>query len=111
MSDMPIGFCVDPADNVATLLSDAQPGDARLVGVPGRERVAITEAVRRGHKIALTPIAEGMAVIKYNVPIGYARTDIAAGNWVHLHNCQSRVDERSSSLDPQTGAPTDVHYE
>jgi hypothetical protein len=30
---------------------------------------------------------------------------------VHLHNCQSQLDERSSTLDLHTGLPGDTRYE
>jgi hypothetical protein len=43
--------------------------------------------------------------------IGSASRDIAPGEWVHLHNCVSRFDERSKTLDVQTGAVTDTIYE
>jgi altronate dehydratase small subunit len=44
------------------------------------------------------------------VPIGIATTAIEPGAWVHLHNCRSRVDERSSHLDLKTGAALDTAY-
>ncbi len=46
--------------------------------------------------------------MKYGVSIGYATTPIRAGQWVHLHNCASYFDERSNTLDGQTGAPTET---
>lgn len=42
--------------------------------------------IPRGHKIALTDIPEGSPIIKYGNPIGYAKCDIHAGEWVHTHN-------------------------
>lgn len=39
-----------------------------------------------GHKVAVRPIAGGQAVRKYGHVIGYATTDIAAGEHVHTHN-------------------------
>jgi len=30
---------------------------------------------------------------------------------VHLHNCGSRLDERSNAFDVHTGVPEDVTYE
>jgi hypothetical protein len=42
-------------------------------------------------------------VIKYGVTIGLATRDIDAGEWVHLHNCRSLLDEGSSTLDLHTG--------
>src|SRR5258706_15182646 len=39
-----------------------------------------------GHKIAIAPIGEGMAVRKYGQIIGFAREIIAPGEHVHIHN-------------------------
>ena len=70
---------IDPQDNVATLLADACAGD--IV-----EGVTLIAAVARGHKVALSPIAAGDAVIKYGFPIGRATTTIAPGEHVHSAN-------------------------
>ena len=43
--------------------------------------------------------------------IGIANAAIEIGDWVHLHNCRSQVDERSNSLDVDTGAAADTIYE
>jgi hypothetical protein len=105
---MPLALCVHRDDNVATLLDDASPGPISLLGeAPATETLA-TEAVSRGHKIALSPLSAGAAVIKYGVTIGHATRDIPAGAWVHTHNCASRLDARSATLDRHTGAPTDT---
>ena len=55
-------------------------------------------------------VAAGGTVVKSGVTIGTAGADIAAGAWVHTHNCHSRFDERSATLDRHTGAPTDIRY-
>jgi len=46
-------------------------------------------------------------VVKFGARIGRATRPIAAGEWVHLHNLASDLDERSGSLDLHTGAPGD----
>jgi galactarate dehydratase len=43
----------------------------------------LTDKVPQGHKLALVDIAAGEPVRRYNVAIGYAMRDIAAGSWVH----------------------------
>ena len=60
---------------------------------------------------ALADIPAGAAIIKFGVVIGLAIADIRAGQWIHLHNCRSQVDERSGTLDNETGAPTDTTYQ
>ena len=94
---------------MATLLDDAPAGPVALLGAVGAvTAVVATESVARAHKIALADLAQGEAVVKYGVPIGRATRPIPRGAWVHLHNLASALDERSSSLDLHTGAPTDT---
>jgi len=92
-------------------LEDAAPGPVSLLGESPRESAVAAEAVARGHKIALVPIAAGAAVVKFGVAIGRATSDIPAGAWVHTHNCASPLDPRSATLDRNTGAPTDTRYD
>ncbi|PKU26181.1 UxaA family hydrolase [Telmatospirillum siberiense] len=106
-----ICFRIHPQDNVATLLSDAPPGDVPVWGGGEATTVRLTEAVELGHKVALADIPAGKTIVKFGVPIGTACRDIARGAWVHLHNCRSNFDTRSSTLDPHSGAATDMKYE
>ena len=65
---------IHPDDNVAVALSS----DA---GAPF------------GHKLALTDIPKGGAVIKYGFRIGRAGEDIKAGQHVHTHNLRTGLGE------------------
>ncbi len=103
-------FQVNPADNVATALDDLAPGQVTVLGASAGTVVAAAEEILLGHKIALRTIVDGEAIVKFGVPIGIATTAIAQGAWVHLHNCRSQVDERSSHLDVKTGAALDTTY-
>jgi hypothetical protein len=104
-------FQVHPADNVATLLDDARPGPVTVSGGGDSLVIEVTRPVALAHKIALREIPEGGPVIKYGVQIGIATRRIRPGEWVHLHNCRSAQDERSSTLDVESGATTDTPYE
>lgn len=106
-------YRIHSLDNVCTALSTLLPGDIRVVGSSnGRDDcIGIREEIAQGHKLSAQDIAEGEPIIKYGVVIGIATRAIVKGEWVHLHNCKSRYDERSSTLDPQSGAPTDTSYE
>jgi altronate dehydratase small subunit len=105
-------FCINSEDNVATLLDDARPGDiVRILGASKVSESSSRDAIMLGHKIALRNIAAGEPIVKFGVQIGRASCDIAAGEWVHLHNCTSNFDERSQTLDLHTGAATDTKYE
>lgn len=104
-------FQVHPKDNVATLLDDAPSGPVEITGPETPLVVTVRRPVAMAHKIALRPIAEGDPVVKYGVQIGIATREIQPGEWVHLHNCRSALDERSSTLDVESGAATDMPYE
>jgi altronate dehydratase len=68
-------------DNVAIALVDI----ARHASPDGFLQ-PVKDAVPRGHKIALAPIARGEQVIRYGQIIGQATEDIATGAHVHSHN-------------------------
>jgi altronate dehydratase small subunit len=110
MSRMPSrAFQLHASDNVATLIDDAQPGPVQCVGeVSTPNPVLATEPINRGHKIALADLPAGAAVLKFGVRIGHTTQPVARGAWVHLHNLASDLDERSSSLELHSGAPTDT---
>ena len=81
---------IHPADNVAVALEDIAKGEALEVqGV----KVTAAEDVKRGHKLALAPIAEGGQIVKYGCVIGLAKTPIATGQWVHTHNVRTGLSE------------------
>ena len=67
------------ADNVVIALADLAAG----VDADG---VVTTQAIPRGHKVAVGPIAQGQMVLRYGQIIGQATHDIAAGAHVHVHN-------------------------
>jgi altronate dehydratase small subunit len=99
-------FKVHASDNVATLLGDAaQDAIVSVVGPGSHSELSARERIAMGHKIALDAISEGAPVTKFGVVIGIATRRIEPGEWVHLHNCRSQLDERSGSFDLQTGAP------
>ena len=81
---------IHPHDNVAVALGDLKAGEEFSVDALN---VTAAEDIARGHKIALLPIPEGEAVIKYGNPIGLAKTDIPAGAWVHVHNVRTGLSE------------------
>ena len=66
---------ISAADNVATALEPLSPGTV----LNGAASLTVRDAIPRGHKIALRPIAAGSSVMKYGSPIGVAIADIPAG--------------------------------
>jgi hypothetical protein len=103
-------FQVNALDNVATALDDLSVGPVTVLGVGAEHKLSAVEPIALGHKIALREIAADEAIVKYGVRIGWATQRIAEGGWVHLQNCRSGVDERSSHLDVKTGAALDTVY-
>jgi galactarate dehydratase len=79
MTRDPLYITMHPADNVAIVANDG----GLPAGTMFPSGLALREQVPQGHKVALADIAQGAAVRRYNVTIGYALKDIPAGNWVH----------------------------
>lgn len=104
---MTTAFRIHADDNVATLLGDGEG----VVTLIGDGEAVLNEPVAMGHKVALVDIPQGSAVVKFGIPIGHASTAIRMGDWVHLHNCTSRFDERSGGFDVITGAAKDMAYD
>jgi galactarate dehydratase len=77
-ADAPRYILMHGNDNVAIVVNDGglPPGTVFPDGLTLRDRVP------QGHKIALRDIAQGAAIVRYDVPIGYAVRDIAAGSWI-----------------------------
>ena len=100
-------FQIQLNDNVATLLDDANAGEIEILGAQPT-KIQSLEKISRGHKIALRDISTNEAVTKFGVRIGHATKPIARGEWVHLHNLASDLDERSGTLDLHSGVPTDT---
>lgn len=71
---------LSPADNVVTAITALAIGDD-----------GATSQIPTGHKMATEAIARGAPVLKYAQVIGYAATDIAAGDHVHVHNLEFRA--------------------
>jgi hypothetical protein len=104
-------FQVDKADNVATMLCDAKAGDLIVVqGAAAAKRLQARDSISLGHKVAIAEVSAGDFVVKYGVRIGIATQSVKPGEWIHLHNCRSQVDERSGLLDKVTGATQDTPY-
>ena len=70
---------VHERDNVAIVVNEG--------GLPAGAKFAsgleLREAVPEAHKVALIDLAEGDAILRYGVAIGYANRAIARGSWVH----------------------------
>ena len=70
------------------------PGDSIVIaratllpGTPVAEGVGAATRIPAGHKVAIRPHAPGEAIRRYGQIIGFAAAPIAAGEHVHVHNC------------------------
>ncbi|MBX3586905.1 MAG: galactarate dehydratase [Ramlibacter sp.] len=75
----PLSIRMHAADNVAIVANDG----GLPAGTVMADGLVLRDKVPQGHKVALTDIAQGEAVRRYNVVIGRAAKPIAAGSWVH----------------------------
>jgi (2R)-sulfolactate sulfo-lyase subunit alpha len=83
---------MEPKDNVATLLADAEKGEVVTVTSPSGKTTIDLRARQHipfGHKIALVKIEKDEKVIKYGEVIGETTTPIEQGEHVHVHNVRS----------------------
>lgn len=75
----PHRIAMHPADNVAIVANDG--------GLPAGTRftdgLTLVEAIPQGHKLALTDLAEGDAIRRYNVVIGHAAQALPRGSWIN----------------------------
>ena len=69
-------------DNVVVAARPIAAGDC----IDGNVLTA-RQDVPAGHKVAVEPIAKCQPIRKFSQIIGFASTDIAAGEHVHVHNC------------------------
>lgn len=74
---------IHPSDNVVVATEALSAGTRIDIDGVG---VTLSADVPAGHKIALTALAPGDAVVKYGFPIGRVTAPVAAGEWIHSHN-------------------------
>ena len=82
---------LDPADDVAVLISPVEAGAFVKVGRPdGALALRARQALPMGHKIALHALPAGSPVRKYGEVIGCLTQPVAPGDHVHIHNLASQ---------------------
>ena len=75
-------------DNVAVALQDLPAGT--LLDIEGQQ-LKLKQDIGRGHKFALSAIAENQDVIKYGYPIGHALCHVEPGEHIHTHNVKTNL--------------------
>ena len=79
---------INPADSVVVCLQPKKKGD---IIEAGDERATLNQDVPAGHKVLLRDVKAGEDIIKYGYPIGHARHDLKAGDWVNEDNLQTNL--------------------
>ena len=74
----PLYIRMHPNDNVAIVVNDG----GLPAGAVFPDGLVLVDAVPQGHKVALADLAEGQAVTRYNVTIGFAARALPRGSWV-----------------------------
>lgn len=82
---------INKKDNVIVALSPINSNTELLL--ENETTILSKEPIPAGHKMAITDIKKGAEVTKYGYRIGYAKEDIAAGEWVHTHNLRTGLGE------------------
>lgn len=79
---------INQEDNVAVALRPIEKGETLdIAGTP----VTAAEEIPQGHKMAIRDIKSGEAVVKYGCSIGFAKEDVQAGGWIHVHNLKTAL--------------------
>ena len=72
-----------PEDDVAVARVELSAG---TILEDGAARIGVRQDIKPGHKVARRAIRSGQPVRRYGQVIGFATTDIAAGDHVHTQN-------------------------
>ncbi|WP_373325525.1 galactarate dehydratase [Sporomusa paucivorans] len=76
--EAPLYIKVHTADNVAIIVNTGGLPEGTVFPCG----LALTEHVPQGHKVALTDLPQGEAIIRYGEIIGYAVRPITQGSWI-----------------------------
>jgi altronate hydrolase len=94
-----------PADDVVIAKADLAAG--ATVSVSSLE-IEVRQSVKAGHKIALRAKSAGSPLRRYGQVIGFATTDIAQGDHVHLHNLTQATGAEGYEVG-EDSRPVDYH--
>jgi len=79
---------INPADSVVVCLQPKKKGE--IIDIDGRQ-VTLNQDTPAGHKVLIKDVNEGEDIIKYGYPIGHARQDLKAGDWVNENNLKTNL--------------------
>ena len=79
---------INPADSVVVCLQPKKKDD--VIDIDGKQ-VTVLQDTPAGHKVLISDKKEGEDIIKYGYPIGHARKDLKAGEWVNENNLKTNL--------------------
>ena len=79
---------INPADSVVVCLQPKQKGE--IIEIDGK-KITVNQDTPAGHKVLIKDVKEGEDIIKYGYPIGHARQDLKAGDWVNENNLKTNL--------------------
>lgn len=79
---------INKGDNVVVCLRPINAGEEIKIGNHAVQALRNTPA---GHKILLCDTPKNEAIIKYGYPIGHAKENLKAGEWVNENNIQTNL--------------------
>ena len=79
---------INPADSVVVCLRPMTKGE--IIEIDDK-KIELLQDTPAGHKVLLEDAPEGKDIIKYGYPIGHARHDLKAGEWVNENNLKTNL--------------------
>lgn len=79
---------INPADSVVVCLRPFNEGET--INIDGKE-IKVLQDTPAGHKILIKDAPKGTNIIKYGYPIGHAKEDLIAGQWVNENNLKTNL--------------------
>ena len=80
---------INPDDSVVVCLQPKKKGD--IIDIDDRQ-IVVNQDTPAGHKILIKDTAKGENIIKYGYPIGHAKEDLKAGDWVNEENLKTNLE-------------------
>ena len=79
---------INPADSVVVCLQPKKKGD--IIDIDGL-KITVNQDTPAGHKVLIKDAPKGTDIIKYGYPIGHAKEDLKAGDWVNENNLKTNL--------------------
>ena len=79
---------INPADSVVVCLQTISKGEQ--IEIDGKV-IVVNQDTPAGHKILIHDTEAGKDIIKYGYPIGHAKCDLKAGDWINENNLKTNL--------------------